>query len=77
MSMSTKTYTRKEAVRILLNNGYELVRKNQGHDLYKKGNDIIALPNRLNKMLFQGEIRRHNLEVDHDRKTRKTTRKRK
>ena len=76
MSMSTKTYTRKEAVRILLNNGYELVRKNQGHDLYKKGNDTIALPNRLNKMLFQGEIRRHNLEVDYDRKARKTTRKR-
>lgn len=77
MSMSTKTYTRKEAVRILLNNGYELVRKNQGHDLYKKGNDTIALPNRLNKMLFQGEIKRHNLEVDYDRKTGKAARKRK
>jgi len=53
----------REAERVLLNNGYRLVRIKGSHHYYTNGKNNIVINLRLNRMVWQRLVKENNLEV--------------
>lgn len=58
-----KTYNTREFIAVLKRNGFEFVRNNCGHNIYKNGNTTISVPRRINKMIAQRLIKENCLVV--------------
>jgi len=58
----TKNYNEKEFRRLLVNNGFEFVRQNGDHFIYKRGNDIVVATKRPNKMMVRRMLKTYNLK---------------
>lgn len=59
----TKNYNEKEFRRLLVNNGFTLVRTNGGdHFIYKRGNDMVVATRKPNKMMIRRYIKTYNLK---------------
>ena len=61
--MIKKTFTRREILKIIQNNGFIYSRSTGGHDIYKKGERVISIPsNDINPMLFRRLMKENNLK---------------
>ena len=58
----TKEYSTQEFKRILIDNGFEYVRCNGDHWIYKRGNEVAVVNKKLNKMVARRLIKTHNLK---------------
>lgn len=58
-----KTYNTREFIAVLKRNGFEFVRNNCGHNIYKNGSATISVPRRINKMIAQRLIKENCLVV--------------
>lgn len=58
-----KQYTSREFIRLLKNNGYNYIRTNGSHQLYRKGNASVVVPIHLNRMIAQRLIKENGLNV--------------
>lgn len=58
----TKSYNKREFHRILLNNGFELVRTRGSHYVFKRGDEEIVTNKDINKMIIRRLIKTHNLQ---------------
>ena len=57
----TKEFSSKEFKRILMDNGFEFVRHNGDHAIYKRGGETAVVNKKLNKMVARRLIKTHNL----------------
>lgn len=57
----TKSYNKREFHRILLDNGFELVRTRGSHYVFKRGDEEIVTNKDINKMVIRRLIKTHNL----------------
>lgn len=65
MDMKARTYSQREFLQILKNNGYRWLRNGKGgHTIYSKDDDTIAVNQNINKMVALRLIKEHNLKVD-------------
>lgn len=58
----TKSYNKREFHRILLDNGFELVRIRGSHYVFKRGNEEIVTNKDPNKMMIRRMLKTHNLQ---------------
>ena len=58
----TKSYSTREFHRILLDNGFELVRQRGSHYVFKRGNEEIVTNKDPNKMMIRRMLKTHNLQ---------------
>ena len=58
-----KYYNRREFVKLLHKNGYEYVRQNGGHTIYRKDNKIIVVPTTVSIGVSSRMIRENDLKV--------------
>lgn len=58
----TKNYNTKEFQRLLVANGFQLVRTKGDHFIYKRGNDIITATKEPNKMMVRRMLKTYNLK---------------
>lgn len=58
----TKSYNKREFHRILLDNGFELVRTRGSHYVFKRGEEEIVTNKDINKMIIRRLIKTHNLQ---------------
>ena len=61
-----KNYSSKEFNKILINNGFELVRKKGDHFIFKRGNEVAVTTNggsKMNKMIMRRIIKEHDLKI--------------
>lgn len=57
----TKSYNKREFHRILIDNGFELVRTRGSHYVFKRGDEEIVTNKDINKMVIRRLIKTHNL----------------
>ena len=57
----TKSYSKREFHRVLLDNGFELVRTRGSHYVFKRGNEEIVTNKDINKMVIRRLIKTYNL----------------
>lgn len=60
-----KEYSTRDAVKMLRDNGFVLLRNNGGHEIYERGSSRIVIPihNRsINRMLFNRIVKENNLK---------------
>lgn len=57
----TKSYNKREFHRILLDNGFELVRTRGSHYVFKRGDEEIVTNKDINKIVIRRLIKTHNL----------------
>ena len=57
----TKSYSTKEIIRILLDNGFEYVSCKGDHKKFKRGTETVVVNNDINKMVARRLIKTHNL----------------
>ena len=58
----TKDFTTREFHRILINNGFEMVRQRGSHHIFKRGSEEIVTNNNINKLVCRRLIKNYNLE---------------
>lgn len=58
----TKSYNKREFHRILLDNGFELVRTRGSHYVFKRGEEELVTNKDINKMIIRRLIKTHNLQ---------------
>lgn len=58
----TKSYNKREFHRILLDNGFELVRTRGSHYVFKRGEEEIVTNKDPNKMMIRRMLKTHNLQ---------------
>ena len=58
----TKEFSSKEFKRILMDNGFEFVRCNGDHYIYKRNNETAVVNKKLNKMVARRLLKTHNLK---------------
>ena len=58
----TKSYNKREFHRILLDNGFELVRTRGSHYVFKRGDEELVTNKDINKMIIRRLIKTHNLQ---------------
>lgn len=56
-----KSYSKREFTRLLNTNGYEFIRCNGSHFIYKRENETITVPKNLNQMICRRLIKEHCL----------------
>ena len=59
----TKSYNKREFHRILLNNGFELVRQRGSHYIFKRGNQSITMNRDINYMVVRRLVKEYNLNL--------------
>lgn len=62
----TKSFSSREFNRILINNGFELVRKKGDHYIFKRGQDTVSTTNGssgINMMVARRIVKTYNLKV--------------
>ena len=61
-----KTYNAREARRIATKNGWQLVRVNGSHYIYKHPgcNKILTIPNVLNRMIWERVVVQYDLDLN-------------
>lgn len=57
----TKAYNTREFKRILLNNGFEILRTRGSHIIYKRNNETITINEGINKMICRRLLKTYNL----------------
>ena len=57
----TKAFNTHEMERILLDNGFELVRHSGDHRIWKRNDDTVVLTRKINKMWARRLIKENNL----------------
>lgn len=57
----TKAYNTREFERILLNNGFEILRTRGSHIIYKRNNETITINEGINKMVCRRLLKTYNL----------------
>jgi len=57
----TKEYSTQEFIRILLNNGFEYVSCKGDHKKFRRGNEIVVVNKKLNKMVARRLLKEYNL----------------
>lgn len=56
-----KTYSKREFAQMLVKNGYELVRCKGSHFIYKKADETVVVPKKINKMIGRRLVKEHGL----------------
>lgn len=63
MSRSRWTNDLRIVLPVMKKNGYEPTRSCGSHTVFVNGNgDIISIPKSINRMLWQKEVKRHNID---------------
>ena len=57
----TKSYNTREFHKILIDNGFELVRQQGSHYIFKRGDESITMNRDINLMVIRRLIKEHNL----------------
>lgn len=57
----TKSYNTREFKVLLKKNGFEQIRTTGGHSIFRKGERVISINNKLNKMICKRLIKENNL----------------
>ena len=58
----TKEFSTQEFKRILMDNGFDLIRCKGDHYIYKRGGETAVVNKNLNKMVARRLIKTHNLK---------------
>ena len=58
----TKSYSTREMVRILMNNGFEYVSCSGDHKKFRRDNDIVIVNRKISKMICRRLIKTYNLK---------------
>lgn len=58
----TKTYSTQELGRVLMDNGFKLVRHKGDHRIWKRNDEMIVLNRNINKMVARRVIKEHHLK---------------
>jgi len=57
----TKEFSSQEFIRILLDNGFEYASCKGDHKKFRRGNEIVVVNKKLNKMVARRLLKTHNL----------------
>lgn len=57
----TKSYNKREFNKILINNGFLLVRQRGSHNIFKRGSEEIVISNNLNYMIAKRLVKTYGL----------------
>lgn len=58
-----KSYNPREFTRLLMNNGFEKVRHNGDHRIWKRNHEMIVTDRNMNEMVIRRLIKEHNLQI--------------
>lgn len=59
----TKSYNTREFHKILIDNGFELVRQQGSHYIFKRGNQSITMNRDINYMVVRRLVKEYNLNL--------------